>query len=348
MEQNQLTEAISPIWRALDDKVLPWASEHSTRCVIATPTLRELRARGNMLPPEVTLSERKAQGRRVRLPKTQQRVGSEMATHQWPDDGLVSKRMMQLACIIRGRADFRGGDYILHVPAGTFIIIPPGVPHPDGSRSHLEGQGECDILWLMLWSGVLRCWICRSHDEEHGQHGDACFIREPQANVQYEALAVEAAGREPGFEAICRSLHLVLWTMLHRCMGRGQFFKNYRFNFGDETALVPADAPIPLAQDYIRSHLHTRLTLAEVAQRVYLSRTQFARRFHSETGQTFNAFVTDCRLEETKKLLAETQWPLTTIAEATGLTAAHLRTLFTRHYGQTPQEFRLSHRDKLL
>ncbi len=80
--------------------------------------------------------------------------------------------------------------------------------------------------------------------------------------------------------------------------------------------------------------------MANVAQTVYLSRAQFARKFSAETGQTFTGFVTACRLQEARKLLAETNWPITAISEVVGMTPAHLRNLFTEHTGMSPGEFR--------
>lgn len=344
-----LTGAIAPLWQALDEKVLPWASDKSqSRCIVATETHREIAPNRNALPAGVTLSPRPRTGKRVRVPKIQQRLGDKMATHCWPDDGLLCKRTPQLACIISGHSDFRAGDYLVHVPAGHFIIIPPGVPHPDGSRGHTEGSTSCDILWLALWNDVFRCWICRSQGVEHlpAVRSESCFIQEPQASAFFLALAEEASAQEEGYRQVCDGLLLALWTIIHRRLGQGRFFQSANFTEAEERTRIQADDPVALAQQYIRTHLHSHLTLADVAQRVYLSRAQFARRFHQEAGQTFTGFVTQCRLEEAGRLLVETDWPLSTIAQLMGITSAHLRETFTRYRGQTPAEFRKAERHR--
>ena len=69
-------------------------------------------------------------------------------------------------------------------------------------------------------------------------------------------------------------------------------------------------APISAAQQYIKEHLDENLTQDKVAQVVRLSRTQFIRRFREESGQTFNQFVTACRLAQAKVLLQETEFTI--------------------------------------
>jgi AraC-like DNA-binding protein len=341
------TAAIAPLWAALDKKVLPWACEQdSSRCIIAPPTWQDLRKEKVALPDSVTATPRPQHGERVRVSKARQRVGSTMALYHWPSDGLLTKREPQLACILSGRSDFRISDYVIHVPEGHFIVVPPGVPYPDGSRGHLDGNGSCDILWLTQYAGVLRCWMCHSRNQEHPAAAacESCFVQDPKIYAYLSALSEEATDREHGYEHVCRSLLSVLWTLLHRRIGRGQFFQDNRFAPGEQLSLTATGTPIALAQQYIRSHLHEHLTMAGVAQRVYLSRSLFARLFTQETGLTFTAFVTQCRVESARKLLLETQWPLTTISETTGITPEHLRAIFLRHTGQTPQEFRLTQR----
>jgi AraC-like DNA-binding protein len=339
-------EEIDLLWQALSDKVRPWVADTATsRCIVAAPTLRGLRSEST-LPAGVGVTARAPRGRRIRVPKERQRIGSTMAISEWPEDGLLAKHTLQLACVIKGRSDFRVGDYILHVPAGHFIVVPPGVPQPSGARAHVEERGVCDILWLTLWNDVFRCWICHTRDEEHlpARHNESCFVREPRAHALFQALAEEAAAREAGFEETCSHLLRTLWLILHRRIGEGRYFQNVGFQNVDERVADSTESPITRAQHYIRAHLDERLSLADVAQRVYLSRAHFARRFHAESGETFIAFVTRCRLEEARRLLLETDWPISTVSEFTGITPTHLRTIFLRHEKQAPREFRRTRR----
>jgi AraC-like DNA-binding protein len=269
-----------------------------------------------------------------------------MLMYQWPEDAVQSKPAPQIGCIINGHSDFRVGNYTLHVPAGHFIIVPPGIPHPDGSRGHMEGKGTCDILWLTLWSDVFRCWICHSINQEHlpMEPTEACFVKDASAGSFFLALAEEASEREAQYQQVCESLHLAMWTVIQRRIGEGRFQQDIRLNSPEDGLQRQIDDPIALAQEYVRSHLQDHLTLASVAQRVYLSRAQFARRFHAETGQTFNDFINQCRVEEASRLLTETEWSLAIISEFTGVTREHMRSVFLKRTGQTPLEFRLSQR----
>jgi len=342
MQENSPTAPIKPLWDALHQKVLPWAADTGgARCLVAASTLSEFLEYNEPLPTGITATAAPKLGPRTRVSKADQRVGGLMAISHWREDGLLSKRELQIACVLQGRSSFRTGQCLLELPAGTFVLIPPGVPHPDGLHSHSLPHEQCDILWLTLYDHVLRYWMCHSQGTEHllARYNASCFVNDPMAIQLFQILKQEVSEKETGYRQSCLGLMLALWTIIHRRLHNGQFFQSI-FAVTLKDILHHTDSPIIQAQEYIRSHLHKRLTIADVAKRVYLSRAQFARRFPRETGATFTEFLTQCRLQEAQRLLLETTWPISTISSATGLTPAHLRNIFLKHTRQTPNEFR--------
>jgi LacI family transcriptional regulator len=62
-------------------------------------------------------------------------------------------------------------------------------------------------------------------------------------------------------------------------------------------------------------------------------------------GRSLNAEIQRVRLERAKIMLAETEWPLAKVAEATGYTdASYLHQIFKRQLGMTPAKYRRSMR----
>src|SRR5690606_32606356 len=90
----------------------------------------------------------------------------------WPEDGQDENALPFLMCVMRGKADFHIGNYLLRCQAGDAVFVPAGVPKPSIGQSHFDGDvsnRECDILWITgtPLQKSLRCWICRSIENTH-------------------------------------------------------------------------------------------------------------------------------------------------------------------------------------
>jgi AraC family transcriptional regulator len=93
--------------------------------------------------------------------------------------------------------------------------------------------------------------------------------------------------------------------------------------------------------DYVAAHLGQDLALAELAAITGLSRHQFVRRFHRSTGYTPHQYVIARRIERAATLLRETRLSIVDVASATGFASqSHLSTLFRRHRGLSPDQYR--------
>ena len=92
---------------------------------------------------------------------------------------------------------------------------------------------------------------------------------------------------------------------------------------------------------YIQDHLEQGLSLATLAAVAQTSPAHFARLFKQATGWTLYQYVTTCRMESAKRLLAETDMPLSEIAPEVGCAdQSHFTALFRKHASMIPQVYR--------
>ena len=85
-------------------------------------------------------------------------------------------------------------------------------------------------------------------------------------------------------------------------------------------------------------------SLDELAERLYLGRTQLCKRFHRETGKSVGAYLAELRVDEAKRRLERGSEPIGEIAHALGYThASSFSTMFQRHVGISPNLWRATH-----
>jgi LacI family transcriptional regulator len=110
--------------------------------------------------------------------------------------------------------------------------------------------------------------------------------------------------------------------------------------------IAVSDPVVAKALRYIREYTGKGLTVEKVLdylseQHMLVSRSTLERRFLAMSGFSPYDEINRVRLERIERLLRNTQYPLTRIAELTGFGAvSHLMRFFKRYRGQTPGNFR--------
>lgn len=95
------------------------------------------------------------------------------------------------------------------------------------------------------------------------------------------------------------------------------------------------------AKRYINQHFREPVSLEDVAKEVHLSPFYLSRLFKEKEGVNFVDYLTRLRLEEAKKLLAQTNDTVAAIAEQVGYAEAnYFSRIFRRHFGMSPSEYR--------
>ncbi|HLZ82741.1 MAG TPA: AraC family transcriptional regulator [Caulobacteraceae bacterium] len=92
---------------------------------------------------------------------------------------------------------------------------------------------------------------------------------------------------------------------------------------------------------YVESNIGERLRIAELAAIVRLSEHYFARALKNTVGTPPHAYVTERRIRNARRLILETDLPLSQVALEVGLVdQPHLSRLFRRFFGGTPSACR--------
>ncbi|MEI8094293.1 MAG: helix-turn-helix domain-containing protein [Spirochaetales bacterium] len=98
---------------------------------------------------------------------------------------------------------------------------------------------------------------------------------------------------------------------------------------------------IQKAVRYIRLNYAQKLSLEAVAAQVYLSPSYFSRVFKEELKTSFVAFLSDVRIEKSKRLLADRSIPLVVVAGLVGFEdQSYFNRVFKKVTGQSPGKFR--------
>lgn len=95
------------------------------------------------------------------------------------------------------------------------------------------------------------------------------------------------------------------------------------------------------AIQYISKNFADTLTLEAVAGQVHLNPAYFSTMFKQSTGSSFKEYLNMVRIEESKRLLANTDYSLIDIAVATGFEdQSYFSKVFKKFTGLTPKQYR--------
>ena len=95
------------------------------------------------------------------------------------------------------------------------------------------------------------------------------------------------------------------------------------------------------AIQYIDDHLTEKITLASVAQAVYVHPSYLSQRFKQDTGDVISSFIQKRRVAEAKHFMRYTNDPISQIAGFYQFCSqSHFIQVFKKHAGVTPQAYR--------
>ena len=98
---------------------------------------------------------------------------------------------------------------------------------------------------------------------------------------------------------------------------------------------------IKKAMLYISENFSTPLTLEAVADQIHLHPAYFSSLFKQSTGSSFKEYLNMVRIEESKRLLANTDFSIIDIAMAVGFEdQSYFSKVFKKYTGLTPKQFR--------
>lgn len=95
------------------------------------------------------------------------------------------------------------------------------------------------------------------------------------------------------------------------------------------------------ALDYMRENYSGKMTLADVADHVYVSQWHLSKLLNRHTGQNFSELLNGIRIEEARKLLRDPALRVGDVADQVGfLDLAHFSRVFKKITGMSANEYR--------
>jgi AraC family transcriptional regulator len=98
---------------------------------------------------------------------------------------------------------------------------------------------------------------------------------------------------------------------------------------------------VALIDHHLSEEEEGRVALRTIARAVRMSYFHFSRAFKQSMGMTATTYIAERRIERAKKMLEETELPISEIALRSGFSSqSHFTTAFRRLAGATPKAFR--------
>lgn len=243
--------------------------------------------------------------------------------------------------LCRGRSQVECADQAPHVGTTTLFLVTPRVPY----------------RWLPL-ADTLAGYCCLF---------DEAFLLPARTGVELAELPIFRPDAYPVWEiaeADCAAVEAIFRKMTHELPSRYAYkYDLLRTYLWELIHLVqklqPAPAPLAThsAAERVATHFTELLarqfprlspqpplrlrTATDYATQLAVHVNHLNRVLKDTTGHTTTALLSSRLTQEAKRLLKQTAWTVSEIADSLGFAdVAHFCTFFKRHAGQTPGDFR--------
>jgi AraC-like DNA-binding protein/mannose-6-phosphate isomerase-like protein (cupin superfamily) len=243
------------------------------------------------------------------------------------------KDLYEVHCVLRGSLAFWVGKNTFQVGAGMALITRPGELHGGVNDSLSPGEWYWihirfpDKKALPGWSLADTRQIRQALDTApHRLFQASQTLRNSFARLLDEHHAILPFG-----ELMARSAYHELLVCLIRDLKPSK----------EESRPHFISYAVRSALRWIDENLMEPFPMENVAAAAGLSGSGLRRRFHDEVGQSPADYITQQRIERAKRLLRETNRPVTDIAFSLGFNSSpYFAAVFKRYAGQSPSQFR--------
>lgn len=237
----------------------------------------------------------------------------------------------ELFYIVGGDGQFRVEDEMYPIKEHQLVFVNPNVIHTEVSyEAH-------PFEYIVLGIEGLELSIGETND------GRFCILNYPDGESILSCLRnilTEIENRSPGFETVCQAYMEILTVRLMRSTS---------FAVASAPSTSPVNRQSAAIRHYIDRHYKENLTLDLLAEAANVSKYYLAHSFKREYSISPINYMISCRIEESKRLLLETDLSLSQISNIVGFSSAsYFGQRFRRAEGISPTEYRISrHRDKM-
>lgn len=231
-----------------------------------------------------------------------------------PYTGFQSHNGVEMYYVESGEGLYLVGDRTYRLQPGTLIVIRPFTLH-----KVLQTDANANICRsVLMWKEEL---LRNSGTEDEPDPlsllpADCCrivFAPEQRSRISaiYEHLNKEWTERPPAYLAVIRCLIRELLLLAYRC----------RISAHDDKSSPSAEQlpeEISNVVQYISGHFQSELSLEHLGKVAHMSPAYLSTLFHRHVGLTLSRFIAVKRIHYAKKLLRDTQLPITDIAYRCG------------------------------
>lgn len=122
------------------------------------------------------------------------------------------------------------------------------------------------------------------------------------------------------------------------------FYRDYCAEYSDPSFRMPSNMESTVSQramDHIQKNFTNNLSIADIARELHLNSSYLMRRFKKETGNTIQQVITERRINEACRLLANSNLNMTEISLMVGFnSSSYFSLIFRQVIGLTPKEYR--------
>ncbi|WP_211279960.1 AraC family transcriptional regulator [Bifidobacterium eulemuris] len=216
--------------------------------------------------------------------------------------------------------------------AGQFVVLDCRPPHSYGTDE------ETELLWVHCDGPMVKGYVDLIVGAGHPRMTPVVELRDPTYAIARLRALVDSFISGPRLSEA--RVGRLLVDVLTECA-------DARLSeIRDDSSRAVAAAQD--AVDYIASHLDADLRVEDLAERAFMSKSQFTAAFRKVTGLSPHAYVLEARMRTASYLLTRTDRPIGHIMRACGYADASVfGAAFRKRMGQSPREYRKATRQNL-
>ncbi len=233
----------------------------------------------------------------------------------------------EIIYVVEGRGEFTIAGKVYELNKGDVAIYNPGIPHE--AKSITDGPFK-----------VIYCGVDSLHIEGVPQGMLLPAYVEPVISCEKYAYKVESYLSEIlrecdsqvlGYETLSTNLLMSLITVIYRIVDVKHQFQSLKGK--NEIALR--------TKHFIDANYTQSISLKDIADTMYVSQHYLSHLFKKEVGDSPFNYLISRRIEEAKRLLADSEMPVHEVASQVGYgNDKYFSMLFKKITGQTPSSFR--------
>ncbi|RLP07026.1 GlxA family transcriptional regulator [Propionibacterium australiense] len=277
---------------------------------------------------------------------------AEWETLTWSEDGAPVRTAEGLAM-----SELAGAEAVAAADMVVFPSWPAQLPAASEAlvsligRAHRAGAvivGLCLGAFPVAQSGLLDGRRAVTHWAAADQLAEAC----PRVDVDATALYIDhgnvmtSAGTAAALDACLHIVRDRLGSATAATVARRLVIAPHRE--GDQAQYITRPMATSSAGEglgavvaWMHEHLGQPITVKDLAEVGNMSPRHLARRFQAEFGTSPGAWLRSCRLDEARRLLETTDWPISRVARACGYASpVTFRQRFAAAFATTPTAYR--------